>query len=97
MSVELKKITIGKELLQRTFKEPISKAQKARVKLMLDMENRRIQIVPKDMKEEENLYFIKECSINKCVLNIPKVVRNFFPEANYIPAIMNDKLYILII
>ncbi len=97
MSVESKKIIIGKELLQRVLKEPISKTQKIRVKLMLDMENKRIQIVPQDMEEEEDLYFIKECSINKGILSIPKVVKNFFPESNYIPAIKNDKLYILII
>lgn len=91
------RITIGKELLEKAFGNQWYK----RVKLLLDLKNKGIQgiqVIPEDMEEDKDLYFIRTVSIDsKGRIFMPKVIINSFSGATYVPAMRDNKLYILII
>lgn len=88
------RITIGKELLEKAFGNQKYK----RVKLLLDLKNKGIQVIPEDMDEDKDLYFIRTVSIDsKGRIFMPKVIINSFSGATYVPAMRDNKLYILII
>ena len=88
------RITIGKELLEKAFGNQKYK----KVKLLLDLKNKGIQVIPENMEEDKDLFFIKTSSIDsKGRVFISKIIINSFPGATYIPAMRDNKLYILII
>lgn len=90
------RIAIGKDLLRKAFKEKAGKPQK--VKLMCDAEIKKIQIIPEDVEEDNNLYFIKAVTIDKKGrIYIPMSIRKVFPKAAYLPTVRNNSLYLIII
>lgn len=89
------RLTIGGELMERAYG---CWQDYEKVKLLLDLKNKAIQVIPEYMEGDKDLYFIRTTGIdNKKRIFIPKIIRNAFPKAIYMPTVCNNKVCILII
>lgn len=88
------RIALGKEILSR--QEEIHAKQE--VLLFFDHYQNEILIEPKGKTCNNKLHFIRNAKIDSNGrIFVPKVIRKAFPNATYIPAERNGKIYILII
>lgn len=88
------RLTIGEELMEKAY----GCQDYEKVKLLLDLKNNAIQVIPEYMEEDKDLYFIRTTGIDhKRRIFIPKIIRNAFPKATYMPTVCNNKVCILII
>ena len=96
MADKQERVTIGTELLSKSEELKIQEE----VKMLYDSTKRAIFLQGKDINQElgKDIYFVATHKINeKGRIVIPAVIRNAFPEADYLPVEQNGKIYILII
>lgn len=88
------RLAIGKDILERQKEIHVSQE----VLLFLDHYNNEIVIKPKGGTINNELHFIKNARVDpKGRIFVPKVIRGIFPNAKFLPAEKNGKIYILII
>ncbi len=90
------RVSIGAELLSRSEELKVQED----VNIFYDSTRKAILLRGKDINQElgEDIYFIATHKIDpKGRINVPSAIRTAFPEATYLPAEQNGKIYILII
>lgn len=92
------RIVIPSEQLERVGESLIGK----KIQIYFDSENRSLNLRMHDVdygfKEYKNMYYIATHILNqKGRIFIPKVIREAFPNATYLPAEKDGEIFILII
>ena len=90
------RVSIGAELLSRSEELKVQED----VNIFYDSTRKAILLRGKDVNQElgEDIYFIATHKIDsKGRINVPSAIRTAFLEATYLPAMQNDKIYVLII
>lgn len=90
------RLTLGKELIEEAF----GQLEKREVNLFFDVEAKvlHVALINKSIDVSEDYYFLKREKMDpKGRIGIPISIRKTFPDAKFLPAMKNGKLYILIV
>ena len=90
------RVSIGMEFISKSEEIKVEEE----VNIFYDSTKKVMLLRGKDVNQElgEDIYFIATHKIEpKGRISVPSAIRNAFPEATYLPAMQNGKIYILII